>query len=276
MKILYTTDLHGNEIKYNYFEKVSKIHSPDIVINGGDMLPKNTILHKQGEFISTFLDKHFKFFNDLKIYYLCFLGNDDLKIFDSLFEDISKKYKYIIPLAFNKFEYKNYEFIGFNLVTDYPFTLKDRCRIDDIDFVFQKQLGKGIYSTVKGFDTIDDWISHAKTLPSIRDELENLMKPKDYDKAIYIIHMPPSKLGLDVCSDGKRVGSDAIYDFMLKYQPLISFHGHIHESYYMTGKYFNKLNKTLCFQPGQPHNNFFYIYLDTEKPEHRHIKINHK
>jgi len=40
MKLLYVTDLHGIVRKYNRLLKIAQEVKADIVINGGDMLPK--------------------------------------------------------------------------------------------------------------------------------------------------------------------------------------------------------------------------------------------
>ena len=59
-----------------------------------------------------------------------------------------------------------FEFVGMNWVVDYPFRLKDRCRMDTADYVFQEQFGTGLLSTPNGWQEIADWISYAKTLPT--------------------------------------------------------------------------------------------------------------
>ena len=226
-------------------------------------MPKNGSFLSQANFITDYLDTHFAKFNEAGIYYLCFLGNDDLKMFDNLFERICKKYSFIIPLAQQKFNLKGYEFIGFNWVVDYPFQLKDRCRMDTKDYIFQKQLGVGLLSTQNGIEEISDWISYANALPTIQDELSQLIRPENMAQSIYVMHMPPSGLGLDECHSGHKVGSKAIYRFLESNQPKLSLHGHIHESPQVSGKWFSKLNQTLCIQPGQL-GPFTYVIIDLQ------------
>jgi len=264
MKILYTTDLHGSEWKYDRIFKLSFENKIDIVINGGDMYPKEKDLFRQNRFIIDYLDSHFAKFDDSGIYYLCYPGNDDLQIFDQLFDDICIKYSYISNIAQCKIYLGGYEFIGMNWVVDYPFRLKDRCRMDTDEYVFQQQLGPGIISTSTGWKDIEDWIYYANNLPTIKDELITLINPNDMRKTIYVIHMPPAKLGLDKCINGMNVGSNAIYDFLLEHQPLISLHGHIHESPEMSGRWCANLKNTICIQPGQL-TPLTYVILDLDK-----------
>ena len=98
-------------------------------------------------------------------------------------------------------------------------------------------------------------------LPTIEEEFNRLVRPKDMAKSVYVIHMPPYRLGLDKCYHGAEVGSKAIYNFLEKYQPKLSLHGHIHESPEVTGRWHAKLGRTICIQPGQL-NEFTYVTID--------------
>jgi len=264
--------LHGNKQKFERLFEAAKGFGAEIVVNCGDMLPKTGDLFCQGDFITKYLVNHFEKFNNARIYYLCFLGNDDLKIFDKLFEDTCNKSQFIINLAQRKIKIKDYEFIGMNLVVDYPFRLKDRCRIDTEDYLFQGQFGTGLLSTPNGLQELEDWFSYARGLPTIEDELKLLEKPNDKAQSIYVMHMPPSKLGLDKCSNGLEVGSNAIYDFLLEIQPKLSLHGHIHESPESSGKWYAKLNNTVCIQPGQL-SPFTYVTIDLQTMQFDRHKI---
>ena len=82
MRVLFATDLHGSKWKYERLFEVARDFRAKVVINGGDMLPGNNDLFRQGEFITGYLDDHFARFDSAGIYYLCYLGNDDLRIFD--------------------------------------------------------------------------------------------------------------------------------------------------------------------------------------------------
>jgi Icc-related predicted phosphoesterase len=269
MKILFVTDIHGIEWKHNKVFDIANSLKLDIVINGGDMLTFRGNLMHQDKFITGFLDEYFSRFESKEIYYLALLGNDDLIIFDELFQEICDKYSYVSNIAQTRVQIENskYEFIGLNWVSDLPFGLKDRARKDTKEFEHPKQIGKQYLSTPNGFKKLDDWISYAKTLPTIEDELKRLVKPSDINNTIYIFHNPPANLDLDVTHDGRRVGSKAEYKFLEKNQPKLSLHGHIHESPIVSGNWFSKLGKTICIQPGQSHQNedvLFYAIIDLE------------
>ena len=87
---------------------------------------------------------------------------------------------------------------------------------------------------------------------------ELVAKVKDMSQCVWNIHVPPYGSGLDdapvldkdlkVMDAGQSrapVGSTAVRDAVMKYQPLVGLFGHIHES-----RSFRKLGKTLCLNPG--------------------------
>ena len=230
------------------------------------MLPRFDGASEQDEFILGELDEHFAEFDAAGIHYLCYPGNDDLKVFDKIFGEVCGKYRHVECIAQRKLELAGYEFIGMNWVVDYPFRLKDRCRMDNAHYVFQEQLGSGVLSAPEGWRAIEDWFGYAASLPTIEEELGKLPRPKNLSKAVYVIHMPPSGLGLDRCRSGVEVGSKAVREFLLSSQPLVSFHGHIHESPEMTGRWYAKLGRTLCIQPGQLER-LSYVFGDLEAGE---------
>src|SRR3990167_1067848 len=207
-KILFVTDLHGNIPKYRRVFEAAIKHGVAAVVNGGDMLTLDGDLHgSQRDFIEGFLSPYFAGYEKAGIYHLGFLGNDDLKIHDDVFDETCRKYKHVVNLAQRRFELNGFEFVGMNWVADYPFRLKDRCRRDGPGYVFQEQFGTGLLSTPEGFRELDDWPAYAATLPAIEDELAALPRPADAARAIYVIHTPPFGLGLDVTTSGGQVGS---------------------------------------------------------------------
>jgi hypothetical protein len=121
---------------------------------------------------------------------------------------------------------------------------------------------KAVISEGKGLKEVKDWISYIKGIPSIEDELEKLVKPDNMENTIYVMHMPPTKLGLGYCESDLEDGSNAIYEFLRVNQPRMSLHGHVHGSPEISGKWHNKIGKTVCIQPGQTEE-FVYVLIDT-------------
>ncbi len=86
---------------------------------------------------------------------------------------------------------------------------------------------------------------------------------EDMDRAIFNIHVPPYGTGLDdapeLADEMTRksggtlvpVGSTAVRDAILKYQPMLSLHGHIHES-----RGSQKLGRTIAINPGSTYSDW--------------------
>jgi len=88
-------------------------------------------------------------------------------------------------------------------------------------------------------------------------KIENLVsKIENMEKAIFNFHAPPYGTVLDLApklsenlvpsaSELVNVGSTAVLDAIKTHQPLLSLHGHIHES-----KGAQKIGRTICINPG--------------------------
>lgn len=98
----------------------------------------------------------------------------------------------------------------------------------------------------------------AKKIAALAEQIE------DMDNAIFNIHVPPYGTGLDDAPEledaetvkrgggiMKAVGSTAVRDAILEYQPLLSLHGHIHES-----RGVQKLGRTTAINPGSTYNDW--------------------
>lgn len=83
--------------------------------------------------------------------------------------------------------------------------------------------------------------------------LKELPEPESPKKTVYVMHMPPAGLRLgQLLYQDLDIGSVDIYEFLKAKQPLLSLHGHIHESPDTEkGSWMNQIGTTTCIQPGQ-------------------------
>lgn len=277
MKLLYTSDLHGNKNKYVGVIESAFTHKADAVILGGDLLPfGNSIVKTQLLFIPEFLKFAKTLTIDLGISLYYILGNNDLKIFDT---------KLIMALDGSGLDNVHWIdhrpkhlgneglwIIGVSEICDLPFELKDRCRLDiSQDKPFRElQKGNAYFSSAIKMDLvkmdINDYAKHLLVIESLEDILNGL-QIDDWSKTILVTHDPPYGTGLDVTSWGNAVGSRAILEFIEKKQPMFSLHGHIHESPNKSGIWHNTIISTISIQPGQPFRELSYVIIDTETYE---------
>ncbi len=273
MKFLYVTDIHGVEWKLDALLDYALANQIELILNGGDLYPKEKPYHRtQREFLLGPFRRHLKQCSQHGLKVLLIPGNDDLACFDSLLNQVLEECSGCYIIARRKVSIEGHEFIGFDLVKDPPFTLKDRCR-RDLDQEHPATL-EGYLSTERGFLRIR-WEERFYAAPSLAEELERLPEPEDPSRAVYIIHQPPFGMGLSLTYSRRDAGSVAVREFLSRVQPLASFHGHIHESVRMTGKWKERLGRTLCVQPGQEWNLTFVAGHLEDPSSYQLIEIPH-
>lgn len=281
MKILYVTDLHGDKNKYRKSLEIAAEKKIAVIVNGGDMLPKLGERHlDQPAFINGFLRDYFEELQEHNITYLTMLGNDDLLSVDGLFEQVCGGFGNVHNIAGKKVLIGGYEFIGMNNILDHPFGCKDRVVMEK-GYIPQRQLSyfAGI-SNEYGYDRIFNWLEYSKTeLPLMCDILQELPEPENQKQTIYVMHMPPAGLRLgQLLYQDLDIGSADIYEFLKSKQPLLSLHGHIHESPDTEkGTWINQIRHTVCIQPGQTEldsKDMVYAEIDLQRKEYVRQIIN--
>ena len=105
-------------------------------------------------------------------------------------------------------------------------------------------------------------MAHLKSKPSIRQELHRLkaqLVPGEIVRSIWVIHQPPSGLGMDILATGEQVGSPTLLEFVRENQPLLGCGGHIRESPHQPGgRWLNRVGNTVWIQPGQVDQKLYY------------------
>ena len=211
---------------------------------GADLLPKNSsIFEAQKKFINGYLKTWYARCKEKGIEVLAFFGNDDIYTRKKYF----KKYGTLLdeaPVLIDGYEFKAYPY-----VQDYPFGLKTACKWDSANWRCPEEyIHEPRDVGDNGWIEILDSEKYFREKGTIEDDLKNILVT---NKTIMAIHQPPSGLLLDVCMDGRRVGSPAVYNWIRKEQPLLVLCGHIHENYFKTRMWELTLGSTRVIQPGQ-------------------------
>lgn len=249
MKVFYCTDLHGIKWKYETILELLRKTKYDLLILGADILIKNVPdTYKQQQ---SFLIKYIpRFLDQIKIPVIIDFGNDDHESLYDLFKSVVYKYDNVNYSHMNSFKINGITFFGMHYVPDYPFGLKDWCRRDVGRLSDPIQFGDPVISTNNSYTEIDDLDEFFKKHISLGEAL-NSIPVEDYTNSVLLAHAPPKFVSLDVCIGNKQVGSSAVSYFIDQNQPMLSLHGHIHESHHVTGKSIAKIRDTVCIQPGQ-------------------------
>jgi Icc-related predicted phosphoesterase len=273
----FVSDLHGQTKRYLTLFRLVRKEVPRGVFLGGDLLPHGMDSSWQSspiqeDFLLDFVFPELrKLKDDLgKDYPRVFviLGNDDPRIHeDSLFS--AEQEGLLHYLHGRKSEYGPFSIFGYSCIPPSPFQLKDWERYDVSRFV-----DPGSLSPEEGRRTAGP-TGRAIRFSTIAEELAELTKKEDLSRAICLFHCPPHGCKLDRAAlDGKRVdhvpldvhiGSFAIRRFIAEKQPMLTLHGHVHESRTLTGKWQDQFGRTVSFSAATEGTNLALVRFDPHK-----------
>jgi uncharacterized protein len=280
-KVFFATDLHGSEMCWRKFLNAAKFYEADVLVCGGDMTGKAIvpIVKENGQFTFTLAGEHLAVgaeqLNEVeaqirrKGYYPLQMSVDRLQELD---QDAAKRAEVFQQVMLDGVE--RWMGMAADKLRGTAIRLfvcpgnDDEMEVDDVirrsDLV---ELGEGRVLEIGDFTMISTgWSNHTpwnthreETEEKLGERIEAMARQvKDPAKAIFNLHCPPYKSGLDeapaIDADLKLlhggralrpVGSTAVRESIERHQPLLSLHGHIHES-----KGAVKIGKTLSINPG--------------------------
>jgi len=282
-KALFTTDIHGSEICFKKFIASANFYNADVLIMGGDCTGKMIvplIKKNNSEYITNYLEKELNLTGSELVdferkvknagYYPVRLSADELL---ELENDENKVHDLFLTTMTNTLaewlDYAEEKLKGTGVKCIITPGNDDHFEIDNV--LYQNDFILNAEEKVIWIDDHHEMISIGWSNPTpwdtprecSEDDLYNKIeilvdKITNIKRSIFNLHAPPYGSGLDVAPEmdenliPKRggtimvpTGSQAVKDIIIKYQPLIGLHGHIHES-----KGAQKLGKTLCINPG--------------------------
>jgi Icc-related predicted phosphoesterase len=274
LKGIFVSDIHGSIPRFQRLFQIIRKETPDAVFLGGDLLPLHPMKHTtMEEFIQTTIFsemKKIKRNGDKKIRFFVIMGNDDPRMYEHLFmkADNAGLLDYIQQKTIS---YKKMYITGYSFVPPTPFQLKDWERYD-----ISQYIDVGAISPEQGRRTIDVPFDEIK-YSTIAEDLEKLSKQSPANNTIYLFHSPPYQSCLDRADiHGKKVdhapvdvhvGSIAIQRFIKAHQPLLTLHGHVHESAHITGCWKEKVDRTYSFTAAHYGPELVVVRFDTNHLE---------
>jgi Icc-related predicted phosphoesterase len=276
---LFASDLHGRPERYEKLWRAVEEAAPEALFLGGDLLPSGlmglaSLDPRHGDFVNDFLVPGFERVRQQlgKRYPKVFLilGNDDGRFEEAAFLDAAATgiwvyaHGRICPLA-------DYRVLGYAYVPPTPFMLKDWERYD-----VSRHIPPGCVSPEDGWRGMAIPENEAR-YSTIQKDLESLTEGKPIDDVVCLFHSPPYETNLDrVANDGKmvdhvpldlHVGSIAIQRFIEQRQPLVTLHGHIHESTRLTGSWRDRIGRTHLFGAAHDGDELALVRFDLENPD---------
>jgi Icc-related predicted phosphoesterase len=280
-KVFFATDLHGSEVCWKKFLNAAKFYDADVLICGGDMTGKAIvpIVSENGHFTvalggesqSVPAEQVAEVENNIRRrgYYPLQMTVERLHELDAdpgkraacfqevMLEGVDRWMK----MASDKLR-------GSGVRIFVSPGNDDEMEVDDVVRRAEMvELGEGRAVEFDGFTMISTGWSNPTPWKTHREESEEELAKRidamasqvtDPSRAIFNLHCPPYRSGLDeapaidadlrLLHGGRAlrpVGSTAVREAIEKRQPLLSLHGHIHES-----KGAIKIGKTLSINPG--------------------------
>lgn len=275
-KCFFVSDLHGYTERYRKLFRVIEKEKPSIVFIGGDILPAGSgavDAASQDDFISDFLvsglEKLKETLGGTYPRVLLIMGNDDGRIEEDSILRAEERgvWEYVHNKRVSAGKYCVY---GYACVPPTPFLLKDWEKYDVSRFV-----DPGCISPEEGYRTVQVSENEPK-YSTIKNDLEKLTNDDDVSSCVFLFHSPPYQTSLDrIDGEGKmvedapldkHVGSVAIRRFIEMRQPLVTLHGHVHESPRITGKWMDRIGRTLCFSAAHDGSELALVRFELESP----------
>jgi Icc-related predicted phosphoesterase len=167
-------------------------------------------------------------------------------------------------------KFDKYHVYGYAYGPPSPFQLKDWERYD-----VSRYVDPGCISPEEGWLSIPV-SAYERKHATIAKDLERLTADAGMENAIFLFHSPPYKSLLDRAAlDGKmidhvpidvHVGSMAVKNFIVEKQPLLTLHGHVHESARLTGAWMEIIGRTVALSAAHDGNELALIRFDPEAP----------
>jgi len=272
MRCLFATDLHGRVDRYEKLFGAIRTERPDVVFLGGDLLPHFAWRGDAPEdFLVDFVAARLAEIKDvLKSGYpdvFVILGNDDARVEEVAVEEVAARgiWKYAHGC---RFEVDRWVVYGYAYVPPSPFLRKDWEKYD-----VSRYVPPGSVSPEEGRRSVPVETRDAR-YATIEEDLKNLAGDGDPENAVFLFHTPPHDTNLDrAATDGMmvdhvpldlHVGSIAVRRFIEKRQPLLTLHGHIHESTRLTGSWRDRLGRTHMFNAAHDGAELSLIKFDLE------------
>lgn len=284
MKILFTSDIHGATLLWEKAIIHSKLEKVDLLIIAGDLAGKTLLpIMKAGSNYETNYDnkelifasekevRDFQKYHQKTGLYSTIMEPDELekcKVDKNYLEDLFDKI-IIKHLGDMIDQLKSSGLLEESAVLISPGNDDSL----DIDKELKKRNGEIIFGSdnVIEFEDINlvnfnavpisPWNTHRElTEAEIYTNLDKIICSVSGNKeSIYNIHCPPYGTRIDLAPELKNlkpvveageikyinIGSKSVRKIIEKYQPLCTFHGHVHES---PGK--SSIGRTICFNPG--------------------------
>jgi Icc-related predicted phosphoesterase len=266
LNCLFVSDLHGDEGRYESLFRSIRSEEPDAVFLGGDLLSHHAA---SAEFVEeTFLAEVRRLRARSRRPFRCFviLGNDDPRAFEEIFLEADQR-GWIDYVHDRTVPFGPLFVTGYSFVPPTPFLRKDWEKYD-----VSRHVDPGSVSPEDGHRTVPVPRRRIR-YETIAADLERLASSAPAERTIFLLHAPPYDSVLDRAAlDGRmvdhvpldiHVGSIAVARLIQDHRPLLTLHGHVHESPRLTGEWRQRFGPTWAFSGCHDGEGLALVRFDT-------------
>jgi uncharacterized protein len=282
MKIFFATDIHGSEVCWRKFLNAAAFYKADLVVLGGDVTGKAMVpvTSHNGYWQVTVRGQTYKLETREELdamltrirnsgFYPAMVTPDELQHLSQEEGAVDRRFTTEMISSLDRWlDMADGKLKGGNIPCILNGGNDDIWEIDDvIDQSPCVTFGEGRALDLDGFHLISMGWTNPTPWDTFREAPEDELAAKieavaaqvpDMERTIFNFHAPPYGTGLDEApaldaslrpTHGgavmKPVGSTAVRDAIRKHQPLLSVHGHIHES-----RGIKRMGRTMAINPG--------------------------
>ena len=282
MRVFFATDIHGSEICWRKFLNAAAFYKADVVVLGGDVTGKVMvpITANTGYWQTTVRGQAIRMETEAELAeiqrkirntgsYPAIVTPDELAELSAVEGAIDRRFSQEMVKSLDRWmDMADGKLAGQDLPCILNGGNDDIWEIDDIiDAAPSVSFGEGRMLDLDGFHLVSMGWVNPTPWDTFREAPEDELATKietvvsqipDMERAIFNFHAPPYGTGLDEAPQldanlrpmlggaaMKAVGSTAVRDAINRHQPMLSVHGHIHES-----RGIKRLGRTLAINPG--------------------------
>ncbi len=282
MKIFFATDIHGSEVCWRKFLNSAAFYKADLVILGGDVTGKAMvpITAQGGYWQTTWRGQTYQLESKQQLddmiarirnsgFYPAVVSPDELSHLGANQSAVGERFEQEMISSLDRWlDMADGKLHGGQI----PCILNGgNDDIFEIDSVIESSpcvsFAEGKLMDLDGFSLVSMGWTNPTPWNTYREAAEDKLADKieavaelvpDMGRAIFNFHAPPYGTGLDEApaldenlrpmhggAVMKPVGSTAVRDAIMKHQPMLSLHGHIHES-----RAIKRMGRTMAMNPG--------------------------
>jgi Icc-related predicted phosphoesterase len=261
-RCLFAADLHGRPERYRKLFARLREAPPAVLLLGGDLSPLGDP-DFLGEVLAGGLRKLRRALGARYPLVLLIPGNDDPRSLEPALQAGEAEGLWHC-LHGRWLDFAGHRFFGYACIPPSPFLLKDWERYD-----VSRHVDVGCLPPEEGWHSVPPGAQG-----TIQEELERLAAGQDLSGAVFLFHAPPYGGLLDRAEVGQvdhapmdaHVGSIAVRRFIEARQPLLTLHGHVHESSLLGGSWRERIGGSHCFSAAWSGPELALVEFELEEP----------